>query len=398
MYRKIIVIFIIVSIVSIYFSACSKIDNENEEPIDGIMEQINNMSLEEKIGQMLIVGMEGYEIDENIKELINKYYVGGFILFKKNIESAQQLINLTNDLKKLNEQNLIPLFLSIDEEGGSISRLPPEFIKSESNRVIGENNDPLLSFEIGGIIAKQIKSLGFNINFAPVLDIDSNPNNPVIGDRSFGPDPNLVSELGIATMKGIQSQNIVPVIKHFPGHGDTDTDSHLGLPSVDKSFNDLMQFELIPFKNAIEDGADAVMVAHILYEMIDPLYPSTLSETIIQDLLRDQLGFNGIVITDDMTMGAIMDNYDVTEASIQSIKAGCDIVLICHGYENIINVLEALKRAVENNEITEDRINQSVYRILTIKHKYGIENNRIEDIDIEQLNSEMESLLNNLTR
>ncbi|NLY70221.1 MAG: glycoside hydrolase family 3 protein, partial [Clostridiales bacterium] len=277
-------------------------------------------------------------------------------------------------------------------------RLPPEFIKSESNRVIGENNDPLLSFEIGGIIAKQIKSLGFNINFAPVLDIDSNPNNPVIGDRSFGPDPNLVSELGIATMKGIQSQNIVPVIKHFPGHGDTDTDSHLGLPSVDKSFNDLMQFELIPFKNAIEDGADAVMVAHILYEMIDPLYPSTLSETIIQDLLRDQLGFNGIVITDDMTMGAIMDNYDVTEASIQSIKAGCDIVLVCHGYENIINVLEALKRAVENNEITEDRINQSVYRILTIKHKYGIENNRIEDIDIEQLNSEMESLLNNLTR
>lgn len=396
MFKKKIAILIVLSIIAISFSACS--NRDLPDPIDPIEKKINNMSLEEKIGQMLIVGMEGYEIDEKTEELIDKYNVGGFILFNKNIESAQQLINLTNDLKKINEKNGIPLFLSIDEEGGRISRIPPEFTKSESNRIIGENNDPMLSFEIGSVIAKQIKSLGFNMNFAPVLDIDSNPNNPVIGDRSFGSDVNLVSELGIAIMKGIQSQNIMSVIKHFPGHGDTDIDSHLGLPSVDKSLDSLMEFELVPFRNAIEDGGDAVMVAHILYDMIDPVYPSTLSKTIIQDILRDQLGFDGMVITDDMTMGAIMENYDITDASIQSVKAGCDIVLVCHGYENIVSVLEALKEAVEKNEIPEKKIDQSVYRILTIKSKYGLEDNRIEDIDIEQINREMENVLNNLAR
>jgi len=371
-------------------------DNDHLDKKDPIQEKLEEMTLEEKIGQMIIIGLEGYDVDDHTKEMIEENFIGGVILFSNNIKNPQQLLQLTNNLKEKNKNNRLPLFISIDEEGGRVSRLPSEFVKFPSNGIIGGKNNPELSYEIGSTIAKQIQALGFNIDFAPVLDIHSNPNNSVIGDRSFGSDKDKVGKLGIETMKGIQSQNIISVVKHFPGHGDTDLDSHSGLPSVDKDIDELMELELFPFKEAIENKADAVMVAHILYNEIDSQYPATLSESIMQEILRKQLGFKGLIFTDDMTMGAIVENYDIGKAAVQSIKAGSDIVLVCHGYENEDKVVKALKEAVKNGDISENRINESLYRIIQIKGDYKLTDEKVKPISVDNINKDVDAILDKL--
>ncbi len=375
-------------------------DTKEPEPEEGTVTepvpleaQIENMTLDEKIGQLLIAGFKGKSLDGQVKALIQKYHVGGLILFKRNIANSTQLLDLMNGLKAANGKNKIPLFLAIDEEGGKISRMPEELMNTPACRVIGEKNDKDFAFGIGSAIGNKIKSFGFNLNFAPVLDIDSNPDNPIIGERSFGPDEKIVSEMGIQAMKGFQSQNIISVVKHFPGHGDTLVDSHIGLPTVDKDTDSLMEFELVPFKEAIKQNADGIMVAHILYNRIDSKYPATLSEKIITNLLREDLNYDGVIITDDMTMGAILENYDIGEAAVQSIKAGSDILVVCHGYDNEIKVFNSLKTAVENGDITEERIDQSLMRILSLKKKYAISDKIIKDVDIEQINNRLEQVL-----
>ena len=232
------------------------------------------------------------------------------------------------------------------------------------------------------------------MNFAPVLDINSNPNNPVIGNRSFGNNADLVSRLGISTMKGLQSENVIAVVKHFPGHGDTATDSHLELPRVNKTLPELEQLELLPFQQAIHDGADVVMIAHILLPEIDVNNPSSMSEAIITDLLRGQLGYDGVVITDDMTMEAITDHYDISGAAVQSVKAGSDIIMIAHDFHKVTSAIEALRRAVVNGEITEDRIDESVIRTLQLKEKYQLNNNQVLDVDVNTMNQQIQNVLN----
>lgn len=363
------------------------------EQIDPILEKINAMTLDEKIGQMVIVGIEGYNLNDNSKSLIEKYKVGGFILFGNNIQGSEQLLNLVNSLKMENLKNKIPLFLSVDEEGGKITRMPKEFKRFPTNKVIGKINDKEFSNNIGRTIGDEIKSFGFNMDFAPVLDVNSNPKNPVIGSRSFGASPDIVSNLGIETMRGIQSENVIPVIKHFPGHGDTSVDSHIGLPTVNNDLNRLQSFELIPFAEAIEKGADAVMIAHILLPKIDKENPSSMSKTIITDILRTDLKFDGVVITDDMTMGAITKNYNISKAAIKSVEAGSDIVLVCHGYENEVKVINDLKDAVSKGEISEKRIDESVYRILKLKEKYNLNDNIIDSVDVGRINNKIRTLL-----
>jgi len=362
--------------------------------IDPIIEQISKMSIDEKIGQMLVVGIEGYDLNENTKSLLEKSKVGGVILFSNNIQNTSQLLNLLNSLKRQNIKNKIPLFLSLDEEGGRVTRMPKEFKNIPTNKAIGKINDEVLSNKIGAAIAYEIASFGFNMDFAPVLDVNSNPNNPVIGNRSFGGDIKTVSKLGIQTMKGIQSENIIPVVKHFPGHGDTSVDSHMGLPSVNNDLERLKSFELIPFKEAIRNNADAVMIAHILLPKIDSKNPSSLSKIIITDILRTKLNFNGVIITDDMTMGAIVKNYNIPEAAVKSVKAGTDIVLVCHGYDNEIAVINALKNSMEKGEISGKRIDESVYRILKLKQKYKLKDEIINSVDVKGINNKINGVLN----
>jgi beta-N-acetylhexosaminidase len=360
--------------------------------IDPLKKQIEQMTIDEKIGQMIMVGLEGYEKDPYAQEMITKYKIGGFILFKRNIKDADQTLNLINSLKEANRENKIPLFFAVDEEGGRVTRMPAEFTKLPTNRAIGKINSEDFAFEVGSVIGQQLKSLGFNMNFAPVLDIDSNPRNPVIGDRSFGPDEQIVSRLGTAAMKGIQSQ-VISAVKHFPGHGDTSVDSHIGLPVVNHDMARLKDFELVPFAHAIENGADMVMVAHILLPKIDEENPATLSKTVITDILRDEMKFDGVVITDDMTMGAITENYDIGDAAIRSITAGADIDLVCHDNEKQVKVLEALKQAVADRVISENSLDEHIYRILELKQKYNLNDERIESVDVKGINEKIADVL-----
>lgn len=368
-----------------------------QEEIDPIKEQVSKMTLDEKLGQMVVVGLEGYTVDENTKAMIEKHHVGGFIFFGRNVESTKQLLALVNSLKeinsKANSRNNLPLFVSVDEEGGKVSRVPREFKKLPTNKEIGKINSGDFSYQIGGILAEETKAFGFNMNFAPVLDVNSNPNNPVIGDRSFGDDVEVVSTLGIQTMKGIQAGGVIPVVKHFPGHGDTAVDSHIGLPVIENDMERLRSLELVPFKEAIYNQADAVMIAHILLNKIDPKYPASLSKPIITDLLRKQLNFDGVVITDDMTMGAIVENYTLGDAAVKSVNAGTDIVLVCHGYENGMTVIDAMKKAIQDGTITEERVNESAYRVLKLKRKYKLADNKVNSVDVEKINSRISKAL-----
>lgn len=366
---------------------------EETKELDKIKEKIDSMTLEQKIGQLFIVGFEGDIINDEIIDLVKNQEVGGLIYFSRNVVDSNQIITLNNEIKAIKKD--IPLFISVDEEGGVVSRVPDEFLKLPSSGYIGKFDDENLSYNIGSIISKELKSLGFNMDFAPVLDIDSNPNNTVIGERAFGNNADIVSKLGIKTMEGLRDGGIIPVVKHFPGHGDTDIDSHYGLPIVTKTLEELNNLEFIPFKNAIENGADVVMVSSIILSSIDSEYPATMSKKVTTDILRNKLNFDGVIATDDMTMGAIMDNYNLTDAVIMAINAGNDLILVCHGYDDIIKSISAVKDAVSSNIISEERIDESVYRILKLKEKYRVNDDIISnEIDIEGINLEINSLLN----
>ncbi|GGA39093.1 beta-N-acetylhexosaminidase [Psychrobacillus lasiicapitis] len=364
------------------------------DPVE-VTEQVNplidEMTLREKIGQMIFAGVKGTGLSEETKQLVSTDKVGGLIFFKNNLKDVQGAVALLNAIKKESEDEKFPLFLGVDQEGGRISRLPG-LSKLPTNKDIGKLNNPSYSYKIGTHLGEELNAFGFNLDFAPVLDVNSNPENPVIGDRSFGNNVDIVSELGVQTMKGIQSQNIISVVKHFPGHGDTDVDSHLELPIIEKSLEDLQKLELIPFKRAMEEGADVIMVAHILMPKLDPGFPSSLSYEIITTLLREQLHFEGVIMTDDMTMNAITHNYEIGEAAVRAVTAGNDIVLIAHDYKNVLKAINAIEESVKDGEISEERINESVHRILALKENYKLVNKEVTAVNLQQLNEAVEQL------
>ncbi|MEC0256152.1 beta-N-acetylhexosaminidase [Paenibacillus lautus] len=375
-------------------------DNEGNLPEnetdDAVAELLNSMTVKEKIGQLVLVGIEGTALDNTSRRLLEDYHVGGFIFFKDNIESAQQSVKLFNDLKEANAANPVPLWLSIDEEGGRVTRFPDEYVKLPSSGKVGSKGDLALTKRVGGLIAQKVAGLGLNMVFAPVLDINSNPNNPVIGDRSFGNTAETVSTQGIASMKGIQEHGVVPVVKHFPGHGDTSVDSHLGLPVVNHDLKRLHELELVPFQQAIDEGADVVMVAHLLMKSIDPDTPSSYSKPVINDLLREEMGFKGVVITDDMTMGAISGSTDVGEASVKSVVAGSNMILIGHEYALEEAVIQALTEAVESGVIPEETLNDRVRATLELKHKYQMSDEPVKAPDVKPLNQNTKAVLDQL--
>ena len=344
-----------------------EIMREQKEPID---DKINSMTLDEKIGQLIITGFNGSEYNDDMDRLINEYKVGGVILFARNIEDSNQMIDLTRALQENN--NNLPLFISIDEEGGRVSRLPDDVEKFPSAFTIGLINDQQTAYENGKEIGYTLKRLGINLDYAPALDIYSNENNTVIGDRAFSTEESIVSTMGIATMEGIEDADIIPVVKHFPGHGDTEVDSHYGLPIVYKTLEELRNFEFIPFVKAIESGCDVIMVSHIILNEVDSINPASLSKIVISDLLRKDMGFDKVVITDDMSMGAITSIMSIEEACIKSIEAGCDMLLLGNAYEEIEQVINSIKLKLYNGEISEEQINKSVKRILELKKKYNM--------------------------
>ncbi|MFJ5715974.1 beta-N-acetylhexosaminidase [Neobacillus sp. NPDC093127] len=370
-----------------------KVEKPNQQANQTISEVISKMGLEDKIGQMILAGIDGTTMDVKAKQLISQIHVGGIIFYKNNFETPAQAVQLVNQLKAGNSSSL-PLILGVDQEGGRVTRLPGGLVNFPPNKQIGQVNNPNFSYKVGTLLGQELKKFGLNLDFAPVLDINSNPNNPVIGDRSFGNNAEIVSKLGIQTMKGIQSQNVITTIKHFPGHGDTSVDSHLDLPIVNKSLKELKELELIPFERAIEQGADVVMVAHILLPQLDKTNPGTMSKAVMTDLLRKQLGFTGVIITDDMTMGAITEHFDIGKAAVESVKAGSDIILVGHDYNNVVKIIDSIKTAVQNGEISKQRLDESVERIIQLKRNYSINDTKVGNPNINEINNSINSLLN----
>ncbi|WP_346928510.1 glycoside hydrolase family 3 N-terminal domain-containing protein [Clostridium sp.] len=341
---------------------------EEEPQVDLIQNEIDAMSLEEKVGQMFIVGFDGYDVDDNIINLIKSKKVGGIILFSKNINTVNQTKKLIGSLNELNSKNKFKLFISVDEEGGIVSRIPKEIGQFESAWDVGVTGDLNYAFEHGKAIGETIKSLGFNLDFAPVLDVNSNPNNPVIGIRAFSDDPEIVKKMGTEVYKGLRSTGILGVGKHFPGHGDTNVDSHVGVPVINKSIEELKNLELIPFKYAIDNGLDMIMVSHLYLPQLDKTYVASVSKNIVTKLLREDLGFNGVIVTDDMIMEGVKGKYPTNESAVKAIEAGDDLIIVSAGIHDQNSAIDGVMEAVRNGIISEKRINESVYRILKIKN------------------------------
>ena len=360
---------------------------------DPFAEQLAAMTVEEKVGQLLIGGFEGTEIGDQATRLVQEYQVGGLILYGRNIAGAGQLVTLTNGLKALNGDG-IPLFLSIDQEGGGVDRMPPEVRRTPGAYCVGQTGSVPAAQSYGDVLAAECAAFGLNLDFAPVLDVWSNPGNTVIGQRAFSADARTVAGRGPPAAPPIMYQGNIPPVKHFPGHGDTAVDSHVGLPVVDKSPEELEETELIPFRAAIQSaGTDgqvpAVMVAHILLTQLDPERPASLSPAVVTGLLRDELGFAGAVLTDDLTMGAVTQSYGLGEAAVLAVEAGCDILLVCHGPDSVPAVRTALLEAAASGRITAERLDESVYRILRLKTEYALTNEPVSPPDLEALNAQI---------
>ncbi|MBQ6868612.1 MAG: glycoside hydrolase family 3 protein [Clostridia bacterium] len=329
---------------------------------------LEGMTLREKVGQMFIVRPEtlggnhtGY--DENMSLALKEYPVGGVVLFGQNLDTPDALISFTNQLRKHS------LFVAIDEEGGTVSRIAKnDNFKVQAFHSMGDIEGESAAHYVGKTIGTYLKKYGVNLDFAPVSDVNSNPDNPVIGKRAFSNDPETVSKMVSNALDGFHEAGVMATIKHFLGHGDTANDTHTGYVRLDKSWDELKECELIPFADNFSK-TDMVMASHItLPEVTSDGLPASLSCEIITDKLRNEMGYDGVIITDSMEMGAITRAYGA-ESAAMAVKAGCDIVLMPLYFEESF---EAVLKAVENGEISEDQINASVLRILTLKEKYGI--------------------------
>jgi beta-N-acetylhexosaminidase len=328
---------------------------------------MSKMMSREHIGQLFMVGFEGTSVTPDLASFIKEYQPGGIILFSRNLESVEQIVDLTNQLQACSPQGLL---ISIDQEGGRVSRLPKTFTIFPPCEVLGRCNSWELAYAAAATIAKELRAVGINMNMSPVLDVNSNPANPVIGDRAFGSTPGPVCELGLATIGGLQDQRVVACGKHFPGHGDTNADSHKELPVVTAQRERLEQIELPPFRQAAAHGVAAMMTAHVLYRALDDQQPATLSPTIIGKLLREEIGYDGVVLTDDLEMHAIIDHYGIEEATVRAILAGCDMPLICKDRGREVAAITAVEKAVTDGTLTDERVQRSLTRIARLKQRF----------------------------
>jgi len=365
-------------------TACSN-DDEPSTPKDEVEEQLSKMTLREKVGQMFYVRVETLdttihwntyadlqenpllEVNQTMRNVNEHYPVGGLILYAWNIDNESQLSRLISQIRSLNGQPL----LCIDEEGGRVSRIAnnPNFNvkKYESMSAIGATGDPNNAYECGNTIGTYLHRYGFDIDFAPVADVNTNPENIIIGPRAFSDDPAVAAPMVTNYLQGLKDAGVVGCIKHFPGHGDTKADTHFGYASTQKTWAEMMDCEMVTFKAGIQWGCQLVMTAHIgAPKVTGSDVPSTMSPIILQEKLRGELGYQNIIITDGMEMGAITQQYTSAEAAVGSIQAGVDIVL---GPKNLVEAFDAVMAAVEKGTITEERINQSVRRILKLKMK-----------------------------
>ena len=351
---------------------------------------IDKMSINEKIGQMLIVGMDGNRVNDRIKNLIENYKISGVILYKKNYSNYSEMIEVIKELKTLNSKNKIPLFIAIDQEGGRVNRMPPEFHNLYNPLKISKLKEISIIKETGDITGEMLQKSGCNMNFSPVLDVLNKQTTEAIGNRCYGQNSDDVSKYGIEVMKQLQKHNVVSVIKHFPGQGACKMDSHYLLPSIKK----IEENNIKPFISAIHNGADIMMVGHMIVKSISRLYPASLSRKMIKKI-RLKYNFKGVIITDDLKMRAIKYIYGTKEALKKAIYAGNDLVLFRFNKKDEVDAIEMLIKLVKKGKIKQRRIDRSVKRILALKQKYNISDSiAIEGCNIEEINSRID-IINN---
>lgn len=331
-----------------------------DEKVDQI---VASMSQTEKLGQMVMIGIQGTKVDDDSLYMLNQYHMGGVILFDRNMESPEQVKQLTSDLQAQSNEK-VPLFIGIDEEGGDVVRMAEKLTPPPSQKEIGATGDIEQAKTWAIKTAKSLKDMGINVNFAPVADVGSNDN------RSYSTDANTVIDFVRAATKGYQQENIIYSLKHFPGIGKGKVDSHIDSSSIDVAKEVLMTEDILPFKTIIDENEPNdyfILVSHLKYLALDEEYPASLSSKIMTDLLRNELGYKGIIITDDMEMGAVANHNDFRSIGVNAVKAGADIVLVCHEYEHQQEVYLGLLDAVNNGEISQERIDESIKRIIKVK-------------------------------
>ena len=326
------------------------------------------------VGQHFVAGFAGLKLSEEFVRLIKEYKIGNVILFRQNVKSKEQLTALCEEIQQLVKQETgHPAFITIDQEGGVVTRLSEEFCNTPEGMALSATGKLEDIKTCARITARQLKSCGVNFNLAPVLDVNNNPQNPVIGVRSFGDTPQKVAESTQAVIEGYREENLISCGKHFPGHGDTAVDSHLGLPVVDKTLEELMEFELVPFRSAIDHQIPAMMSSHILFPSIEEKkVPCTMSRTIITDILKKKLGFEGLVVSDCMEMNAIKTYYGSVQGVQGALGAGVDLVCISHSAEVVEQSVQAVYQALKDGTLSIEEMEQSTAKILAYKEKYEI--------------------------
>jgi beta-N-acetylhexosaminidase len=328
------------------------------------------------IGQLLIGSLPATTIPPEMRSLAREFQLGGVTLFARNIEAPEQVAELSHDIQSMASGT--PLWVAVDQEGGRVARLRSPFTEWPPMAVLGRANDVTLASRFAAALAAELKAVGVTLDYAPVLDILTNPKNPVIGDRSLSDDAAAVGRLGAAIVRGLQDNGVAACGKHFPGHGDTSVDSHVELPVVEHPPDRIRRVEFVPFRDAIAAGVGFMMTAHVLVPSLDEERPATLSRRIVYDLLRDELGFEGVILSDDLEMKALAATYSVPEAAVLAIAAGCDGVLVCRALsdergrdiEVHASVLEALVHAVEDGRIPYKRLEDALTRNRRAKERF----------------------------
>ena len=327
------------------------------------------LALARDIGQLLIGSFPGTTISPELRSLAKEFDLGGVILFSRNVEAPEQVAELAGMSEALGRT--MPAWVSIDQEGGRVARLKEPFTRWPPMAVLGRAQSEALADRFGRALARELLAVGITLDYAPVLDIHTNPKNPVIGDRAFAEKADEVARLGRVVIRALQSEGLAACGKHFPGHGDTSTDSHLELPLVEHPPDRLRAIEFEPFRAAIREQVAFIMTAHVLVPSLDEEVPATLSPAIVQSILRDELGYQGVILSDDLEMKAVSARMPVPMAAVQAIKAGCDAVLVCSGdVELQAATLEGLVKAAESGEIPQRRIDDAQTRLRRAKERF----------------------------
>ena len=325
-----------------------------------------------RVGERFMVGFDGHAASPDVKRMIREFGVGHVILFGRNVDSPEQVAELVRELQGVARDagHSLPLFVAVDQEGGRVSRLAEPWTVWPPMRAVGRIGSEDVARKVGAALAAELSACGIRWDLAPDVDVDTNPKNPVIGDRSFGDDPRLVGRMGAAVVRGLQEGGVAACAKHFPGHGDTDVDSHLDLPAVDHPRSRLDEVELPPFRAAIEAGVASIMTAHVLLRELDDAVPATLSPRVVDGLLRKEMKYGGVIVSDDLEMKAVAANWGVGPSAVKAAQAGCDLLPVCTSAGAQVEAIESVIRAVEAEALSLTAMDDAGARIRRMKEKY----------------------------